>query len=62
MYVKPLIRVNSCLMVPPWALAVSLALNLSVGESMSGHTRFEVLVNLFGRSSLLQGNLSKIHR
>ena len=31
-YVKPLIRVNSCLMVPPCCLALSLALKLTINK------------------------------
>ncbi len=34
-YVKPLIKVNSCLIVPPSALALSLALLSSSGEAFS---------------------------
>lgn len=32
MYVKPLMRVYSCLMVPPWALALSFALRVWVSD------------------------------
>lgn len=35
-YVNPLIKVNSCLMVPPCALAVSLALKLIVSMCRKG--------------------------
>ena len=59
MYVKPLIKVNSCLMVPPCSLAVSLALetvNYVVGSGLLYLS--DVLINLIRGSSLFQGDLS----
>ena len=61
-YVKPLIRVNSCLMVPPCDLALSLALD---GEDErhekenGGHWK-EILFDLVGRSTRLQRDLSSV--
>lgn len=34
-YVKPLIKVNSCLISPPWDFAVSLALRSEINSDLS---------------------------
>ena len=60
MYVKPLIKVNSCLMVPPCSLAVSLALKAVSCEQHECLHQVDILVNLLGRSALLQGDLSRV--
>ena len=58
---KPLISLNSCLTVPPCFLALSLALGtVSAERTKSGCVRSDVLVDLLGRSSLLQGDLSRL--
>jgi hypothetical protein len=44
-YVKPLIRVNSCLMLPPSAFALSLALVSSSGEAFSFRVTWDVMVS-----------------
>ena len=58
---KPLISLNSCLTVPPCFLALSLALGtVLAGRTKSGCVSSDVLVDLLGISSLLQGDLSRL--